>query len=256
VAYVPDMPRAPFDHVTDEYERGRAGYPDGVFETIEALAGPLAGQLVIDGGAGTGISTRQLAARGPRLVAFDVSRPMLTRARRPDAPPFVVCTGNALPFRSGVADVVCFAQAWHWLDPELASAEVARVLRPGGTWAAWWSHPRADGERWFDTYLALVEQAIDGFDWSWRDHPWGDTLAARHRFDEPVRRVIPWMRTMTADEWLTETRSHSMVAAMPYADREALIGAMGEMLRATFGDEPFPVPHDTRVWTARRGERD
>jgi SAM-dependent methyltransferase len=246
------MPEAPFDQVTAEYQRGRAGYPDGVYDAIDAVAGPLAERLIIDGGAGTGISTRQLARRSHRVVGFDLSRPMLTRARRGDGPPLVVADGNALPFRSGSADVVCFAQSWHWLDPEPASTEVARVLRPGGTWAAWWSHPRADGQQWFDAYLALVEQSITGFDWSWRDHPWGETLVADDRFVTPARTVVAWDRVMTVDGWLVETRSHSMVAAMPHADREALIGTMSAMLGATFGDEPFVVPHDTRLWTARR----
>jgi SAM-dependent methyltransferase len=246
------MPEAPFDHVTAEYERGRSAYPDGVFAAVEQVAGPLRGQVVIEGGAGTGIATRQLAARGARLVAFDISGPMLSRARRPDEPPLVVADGATLPFRSETADVVCFAQAWHWLDAERASAEAARVLRPGGTWAAWWSHFRADGQPWFDSYLALVENGCPGHHWGWRDHPWGDTLTAGDRFSTPGVAVVRWDRTMTVEGWLVEERSRSNIAAMPAPDRDALLDDIRALLVGWFGDTAWTVPYDTRVWTARR----
>jgi SAM-dependent methyltransferase len=36
------------------------------------------------------------------------------------------------------------AQSWHWFDSLRAGAEVARVLRPGGHWAAWWNQAAAE----------------------------------------------------------------------------------------------------------------
>ena len=72
-----------FDPVADDYDAGRPSYPDEFFEAIEDVTGPLAGQLVLDGGAGTGIATRQLTARGARVVS--------------------VCTGALRPGRRGPA---------------------------------------------------------------------------------------------------------------------------------------------------------
>ncbi|MGH7866895.1 MAG: class I SAM-dependent methyltransferase, partial [Candidatus Dormibacteraceae bacterium] len=34
------------------------------------------------------------------------------------------------------ADVVTCVQAFHWMDPEIVLPEVARILRPGGVFAA------------------------------------------------------------------------------------------------------------------------
>jgi SAM-dependent methyltransferase len=246
------MAKAPFDHVTREYEQARPSYPDGVFDAIEAAVGPLAGRVVIEGGAGTGIATRQLAAHGPRLVAFDLSRPMLDRARRPDAPPFVVADGATLPFRSGSAHLLCFAQAWHWLDPGDASAEAARVVRPGGAWAAWWTHAWPNGEPWFETYRVLLDEACPAYGWQWREHDWGATLGARDAFAEPVATVVRWVRTMTVESFLTGMRSHSAVAALPADALGALLAGTEGLLRDTFGDDPWPVDHETTIWTARR----
>lgn len=53
------MPGTRFDHVADDYDAARPSYPDEFFEAIEEITGPLAGHLVLDGGAGTGIASRQ-----------------------------------------------------------------------------------------------------------------------------------------------------------------------------------------------------
>jgi SAM-dependent methyltransferase len=241
-----------FDAVTREYDEARPSYPDGVFHALEAAVGSLAGRTVVEGGAGTGIATRQLVAQGANVIAFDLSRPMLDRARRPGAPPLVVADGATLPFRSGSADLVCFAQAWHWLDAERASAEAARVLRPGGAWAAWWNQAWPDGESWFETYRALLDEARPGYEWAWRDHDWGSTLLARDRFAEPALTRITWSRQMTVDLFLTGMQSQSWIAAMADRDRQALLADTRALLHDTFGDGPWSVPHDTRLWIARR----
>jgi hypothetical protein len=57
-----------------------------------------------------------------------------------------------MPFRDECADLLCFAQSWHWLDQHRRAGEAARVLRKGGRWAAWWSHARVDGEPWFEAW--------------------------------------------------------------------------------------------------------
>jgi SAM-dependent methyltransferase len=246
------MLRARFDQVVKEYEQGRPSYPDGVFDAIEAVAGPLADQRVIEGGAGTGIASRQLAERGARVLAFDVSRPMLERARGPDARPLVLADGNALPFRSGTADLVCFASAWHWLDSGQGSAEAARVLRSGGTWAAWWSSTRADGEPWFEDIRSLLDRAGAAYDWSFRDRDWGATLGARDIFADPTVITVRWARATTATDLLTGLRSQPAVAALRTAVQHALLADVNARLHTAFGDEPFVVPHDTRVWTAQR----
>jgi 16S rRNA A1518/A1519 N6-dimethyltransferase RsmA/KsgA/DIM1 with predicted DNA glycosylase/AP lyase activity len=57
-----------FATVVDEYDTGRPGYPAGVYDAL----GPLAGAVVLEGGAGTGIATRALLDRGAHVVPFDL----------------------------------------------------------------------------------------------------------------------------------------------------------------------------------------
>lgn len=108
---------ASFESVADEYDTARPSYPDEVFDAL----GPLKGRRVLDVGAGTGIATRALIARQANVVAVDAGREVLRRAAaRTPAHAAAVADGAALPVRSGALDLVCFAQAWHWLDESSA----------------------------------------------------------------------------------------------------------------------------------------
>lgn len=136
-----------FDAVAAQYAAARPGYPPALFDTIEELAGrPLAGARVLDVGAGTGIATGLLAARGARVTAVEPGPAMAAelRAAHPGTP-LVRALGDALPFSDDAGfDLVGYAQAWHWTDPARSVPEAIRVLRPGGALALWWNIPDPD----------------------------------------------------------------------------------------------------------------
>ena len=54
-------------------------------------------------------------------------------------------------------DAVTIAQAWHWVDPPAASAEIARVLRPGGQLAAIWN-VRDEAVDWVARWTEIVHR--------------------------------------------------------------------------------------------------
>jgi SAM-dependent methyltransferase len=248
------MPGSPFDALAEEYDAGRPAYPDSLYEALEDVAGPLAGRLVVDGGAGTGIATRQLAGRGARTVAFDIGEQMLRRAQaRSPGSCFLLADGNAIPLRDRCADLACFAQSWHWFDAERAIAEVARVLRPGGYWAAWWNHEWADGEEWFDADQALLESACPGYDRGHRDPAWADERIARTgQFEPGVQAVVAWTRTLSIGQWMTYERSKSYVGGLGARERDPLLARIADLAEARFPDGQMSVPYRTRLRLARR----
>jgi SAM-dependent methyltransferase len=248
------MPGTRFDHVADDYDAARPSYPEEFFTAIEEITGPLAGRLVLDGGAGTGIASRQLSARGARVAGYDIAERMLCRARaRSPELSFVLADGSMLPFRDGCADLACFAQSWHWLDQERASRELARVLRPGGHWAAWWNHAAADGEEWFAAYQDAKEAACPLYERSPAYTDWSLEPIARSGLFEPGGKIlVPWTRTVAAQDWITDERSKSYVNAIPPAEREQLLAAVARIVGQRFPDGQMTVPYCTRAWIARR----
>jgi trans-aconitate methyltransferase len=238
-----------FDRIAEEYERGRPSYPSAVYDSLE----PLLGALVIEGGAGTGIATSQLVDRGASVVAFDRSHSMIERATQ-SIPRLraVIADGAFLPFRDRSADLLCFAQSWHWMDENRRCAEAARVLRVSGRWAAWWSHPRADGETWFDAYYDALERACTGVSRSQRDIDWGETIRASRLFHVDERITIPWVRRVSVETWLTQDRSRPYVASLPEGERENLLREVEDIVRKRFPTGNMIVPYETWLWVANR----
>uniref|UniRef100_A0AAU2JM96 Class I SAM-dependent methyltransferase n=1 Tax=Streptomyces sp. NBC_00049 TaxID=2903617 RepID=A0AAU2JM96_9ACTN len=130
-----------FDSAAALYGAARPGYPPALFDAVEELAGrPLAGARVADVGAGTGIATALLHARGADVLAVEPGDGMAAEFRRANPGiPLVRGDGDRLPLATGAFDLLTYAQAWHWTDTERSVPEVRRVLRPGGALALWWN---------------------------------------------------------------------------------------------------------------------
>jgi SAM-dependent methyltransferase len=236
-----------FGHVVDEYDQARPSYPAALFDVIE----PLSGLRVLDGGAGTGIASRLLRDRGASVIAFDISPVMLDRAqtRAPDIP-VVVADGARIPFRSDCADLICFAQSWHWLDIASGCSESARVLRATGRWCGWWSHARSDGDPWFDQSWTAIEAACTGTHRDQRDIDWGEGVARSGLFTVAEMITVPWVRRLSVDQWITEVKSYSYIAALPAHDAADLLNGLRTTAFEGFPNGEMVVPYETWLWVA------
>lgn len=131
--------KAFFSAMADRWETIRLRYAQPEFDLglMGGLAQPEA--RVLDVGTGGGALLPEFAATGARVMAVDLSLPMLVRARKrcrgQAAGEVDFCCGaaEALPVGDGVCDVVqCAMVLHHVAQPGRVVAELARVLRPGG----------------------------------------------------------------------------------------------------------------------------
>jgi SAM-dependent methyltransferase len=145
-----------FGPAAELYDQIRPGYP--VSALAWALAPLGAGSWRIgDIGAGTGIMTRVILAAGHEAIAVEPDAQMrqwLARA----TPTATAIDGSAesIPLADGSLDGAVAAQAYHWFDRDRAHAELARVIRPGGVFAAIWND-RDDAQAWVAEYSRIVE---------------------------------------------------------------------------------------------------
>ncbi|MGW1176925.1 class I SAM-dependent methyltransferase [Kitasatospora sp. NPDC002543] len=236
---------ASFGGVAAEYERGRPGYPDALFDALERLWGRgLDGARVLDVGAGTGIATRLLAARGARVVAVEPSPGMAARflLSSPDLP-LVRGTGDDLPFHDDSADLVTYAQAFHWTYPEKSVPEAVRVLRPGGAVAAWWN-VYDETVPWVRARSERMAAALPD-----RYHGYGGVGGHVGHFAPAglavQRTSLHWERRVTVDHVITDLTSRSYLASLSPEERAPVLAAEREALFAVFPDgdvvEPFTV---------------
>lgn len=245
--------RSPFDALVDAYDAARPSYPDQMYVDLARLARPLAGADVVEVGAGTGIATRQLAARGARVTVVDVGAAMLARLRErtPRVAGVLLGDGAALPFAAGVADLVCYAQAWHWVDVARATAEAMRVLRPDGALAVWWNDVDARAERWWQDQQRRIEAANPAFAASYRERDWAAELHATGLVGAVATAVSRWARALSLPEYETWLRSKSYVAALGDRLADFLAQERASLLR-TFPDGVVVEPFRTVLVVARK----
>ncbi len=138
------MKHGDFTGLADDYARFRAGYAPQVATAVLSYVGRDASSIdAADIGAGTGIWTRSLAARGLRsIVAVEPNDDMLGRG-------IETSRGININWRKGSAeatglldssvDLVSMASSFHWADFDRACDEFHRILRPGGVFVALWN---------------------------------------------------------------------------------------------------------------------
>lgn len=97
------------------------------------------GGTVLDVATGTGLVAERLVARGHRVTGLDQSPDMLAQARRRfcGSVELVEASATEIPFAAATFDHLTFTYLLRYVDdPGATLAELARVVRPGGTVAS------------------------------------------------------------------------------------------------------------------------
>lgn len=229
------------------YESGRPEYPR---EAVEWLLAPVrSGERalrVADVGAGTGKLTRTLVEAGAEVVAIDPDPHMLATLRgNVHAVPTFVGTGERMPLPDASLDAVTFGQAWHWVDPDPASREVARVLRSGGVLGLIWN-VRDERVDWVERLTAIMHGSA------------AEAMIAeggpeaRHPFSSFARRTWEWKRPITRPEFLDMVASRSCIITAEPAERERILREVGELYDEVGGGGGVALPYRTEAFRAVR----
>lgn len=127
-----------FADAADLYDAVRPTPPDDLARLLVAYAGGSRPREVIDLGSGSGLSTRWIATWADHTTAVEPGDAMraVAEARAPANVAQHAAFGHDTGLPSATADLVLAVQAFHWMEPESTLAEAARLLRPGGVFAA------------------------------------------------------------------------------------------------------------------------
>lgn len=241
----------PFVGEGGAYDSVRPAYPDeAVAALIDAAqrargadalgqGGPL---RAADIGAGTGKMSELLARAGFLVDAVEPSEAMRAQASSVDGVTWHDGLAEETGLPNDVYDIVVFAQSWHWMDPERAGLEAARILAPGGALAIVWNQ-MAVSIPWVHRLTRIMRS--------------GDV----HRPDRPPTpgggfapltiTQVAWEDRMTPEEILTLGTTRSSYIRSSEAGRERMQENLRWYLYDHLGYVPgelVTIPYATLVW--------
>lgn len=239
-------PRASsFGAVAEDYERGRPDWPDRVAEIAELPAEA----EVLDLAAGTGKLTRLLVRHFARVVAVEPDDAL--RALIGDAET-LAGTAERIPLADASVDGVFCAEAFHWFDAPRAVAEIARVIRPGGSVVVCFNTDGGDTEPpWPDAARAVIEHFRPSGEMGGRHlieaGTWRDAFA--DAAFEPLRfETAAHTHVQTTAEAISQLLSISGFALLPEPQREEMRAELGSVLP----DATWRTPLLAEIWSTRR----
>jgi SAM-dependent methyltransferase len=185
------QPLQRFSDRATEYAKYRPSYPAAAIAFL--LAGLDTSQPVIaaDMGAGTGISSRLLAAQGVAVWAIEPNAAMRQAAAFHPNVTFQAGTAEQTQLPTACVDLVTCFQSFHWFDPALCLIEFHRILKPlGRLGLVWNTRDRQDPPT--QAYTQLVQQLSS-------HHPAERRMVSQH----PVV-ASPYFGTLSQHEFFWE----------------------------------------------------
>ncbi|MBK8762951.1 MAG: class I SAM-dependent methyltransferase [Sulfuritalea sp.] len=118
-----------------DYAKARPSYPPELFAWLARQCA--SHDLTWDCGTGNGQAARALAEHFHRVHATDLSAEQIAQAEIDPRIDYRAAPAEASGLPGHSCDLVTVAQALHWFCGDAFYAEVRRVLKPGGVFAAW-----------------------------------------------------------------------------------------------------------------------
>jgi SAM-dependent methyltransferase len=240
------------------YDRFRPRPPRALLELLFRYARTERPGLVVDLGCGTGLSTRAWSGTAERVVGIEPNPAMLAAAEPASGVEYREAYGHETGFEPATADIVTASQSLHWMEPEPTFAEAARILRPGGVFAAYdydWP-PTVDPEvdEAFIAYRARraqlrarrgIQRGAD----RWPKHEHLHRMRASGRFR--LCREVVLHSVEEGDAARVVGFAHSLglpaVAADDELERELKVDELEAVARRVLGDRTVPFVFGYRV---------
>jgi ubiquinone/menaquinone biosynthesis C-methylase UbiE len=243
-----------FQRAADAYERGRPDYPSAAVEHLVKTLDIALGSHVVELGAGTGKFTRTLVSTGAEITAVEPVEGM--RRKLSELMPgirIVDGTAEAIPLADGAADAVVVAQAFHWFDGTRALPEIQRVLKPGRGLGLIWN-VRDESIGWIRGLTGIIQLYESGVP-RYKSLAWQSAFRSTRLFSPLVEAKFPHVQTLPLDAVEDRVTSISFIAALPDAEREAVLQKVRDLVRQEAqnrGVAEIDFPYETHVYTCRR----
>jgi SAM-dependent methyltransferase len=239
-----------FGSIAQDYDRLRPSPAPAALDWVV----PKGCEVAVDLAAGTGLLTRALLERIPKVIAVEPDPRMreVLAARSPQVE-VLEGVGEAIPLPDASADALFVSSAWHWFDTERAVPEIARVLKDGGRLGVLRSGRNRDVP-WVRDLDRLPGQAkSDGGPASGNRKRGEVVLPDGSAFEGVVTERFEFSRRMTIHDIVELAGTYSAIITASPEERAATLEAARLGLEHRFpGATEIDFPMRTQVWRADR----
>ena len=211
--------------------------------------------LVVDLGSGTGLSTAIWGERAERVIGIEPNAEMRQEAiRKLVNHPYAthIEYQEGLAHRTGLpdecADIVTAAQSFHWMEPTATLAEIARILRPGGLFAAYdydaltiyWELDLLAQEVTSRLVELIRERGLASTLTIWPKNKSLDPLRESNHFRFTREVLLHSIEQGDAARFLEMMRSNAFSHQFQFTDHEIGFDRLSSVALQSIGSEPIP----------------
>lgn len=245
------------------YDRARPTPPPALLDLLTQLIDTPHPTLVVDLGSGSGLSTAIWDGRAGRVLGIEPNADMRQEAsRKLEGHPYAA----HIEYREGVAhqtglpdecaDIVTAAQSFHWMEPTATLAEIARILRPGGLFAAYdydappaihWQLDQLAQEGTLRLMALVRERGLAQSLKIWPKNKSLDPLRESGHFRFTREVLLHSVEQGNATRFLEMMQSSAFSGQFPFTEQEVGFDRLRQAALQYIGSEPIPWYFSYRV---------
>ena len=238
------------------YDRARPTPPPALLDMLTQLIHMPHPVLVVDVGSGTGLSTAIWGERAQRVIGIEPNADMRKEAvHNVEGHPFAVHIqyreglAHQMGLPDGSADIVTAAQSFHWMEPTSTLAEIARILRPGGLFAAYdydwpptihWELDRLAQEVTLCFMELICERGLAQSLKIWPKNKSLDPLRESGHFRFTREVMLHQIEQGDAARFLEMMRSNALSHQFQFTDQEIGFDRLTQAAFHSLGSQPIP----------------
>ncbi len=242
----------------ESYDTYRPQSPPILIDILTQLAHMQRPQLVVDLGSGTGLSTVAWTERAERVIGIEPNADMRSQANLRIS---MLSHVKNVSYQDGLsihmniasdsADIVTCSQSLHWMEPEPTFAEIARILRPGGVFAAYdydlpptvhWEAEQVENKVMERFRTLRTERGLDHAVKSWSKEKHLERMQASNLFQYTKEIAVHNVESGKSDRFIGFVISLGSFRYLKEGVTEQELGLdqLRDVANKVIGDEPVP----------------
>lgn len=224
-----------FNTAATLYEDVRPGYPEELIQDVVDISGLNDHSRILEIGCGTGKATQFFVERGYELVCLDIGADLIAVAKE-KLKAFLNVSFVEQAFEGWESDekfdLIISATAFHWVDPKVRYVRASEALESEGFLAVFSNqHVRKD-EGFFAESQRLYDKYYSPLTTSRPTH--ATNFPGVETFQEPIKRVYPWSRTYSSEQYIKLLSTYSDHIALPDKNRGLLFDGIVNLIETKY----------------------